>query len=74
MNNNDQPRNKALEKINAWRNQRASHLSITGHHQAAQALTDENVESLQNINPENLLWVENQQKQRLYPADELCHT
>ena len=59
MNNNDQLRNKTLEKINAWCYQRASHLSITGHHKAAQALTEEHMESLQNINPENLLWVEN---------------
>ena len=58
MNNNDQPRNRTLEEINAWCFQRASHLSIASHEKAAQALTEEHMESLQNINPENLLWVE----------------
>ena len=58
MNNNDQLRNKTLEKINEWCYQRASHLSIAGHHKAAQALTEEHMESLQNFNPEKLLWVE----------------
>jgi len=58
MNNNDQPRNRTLEEINAWCFQRASHLSIAGHEKAAQALTEEHMESLQNVNPEDLLWVE----------------
>ena len=39
---------------------------------AAQALTEEHMESLQNVNPENLLWVENWQKQYFYRADGLC--
>ena len=59
MNNNDQLRNKTLQEINAWCYKRASHLSITGHDKAAQALTEEHMESLQNVNPDNLLWVEN---------------
>ena len=59
MNNNDQPRNRTLEEINTWCFQRASHLSITGDDKAAQALTEEHMELLQNVNPENLLWVEN---------------
>ena len=60
MNKNDQLRNETIQKINAWCYQRASHLSITGHERAAQALTEEHMESLQNANPENLLWVESQ--------------
>ena len=59
MNNNDQLRDKTLEEINGWCFQRASHLSITGHDKAAQALTEEHMESLQNVNPEDLLWVKN---------------
>ena len=59
MNNNDRLRNKTVEEINEWCYQRASHLSITGHDKAAQALTEEHMESLQNVNPENVLWVEN---------------
>ena len=59
MNNNDQLRNKTLQKINVWCYQRASHLSVTGHDKAAQALTEEHMESLRNINPENMLWIEN---------------
>ena len=59
MNDTKQLRNKTLQEINAWCYQRASHLSITGHDKAAQALTEEHLESLQDINPENLLWVEN---------------
>ena len=58
MSNSDQQRNKTLQEINAWCYQRASHLSINGQDKAAQALTEEHMESLQNINPENLLWVE----------------
>ena len=59
MNNSNQHRNKTLQEINAWCYQRASHLSITGHDKEAQALTEEHMESLQDVNPENLLWVEN---------------
>ena len=59
MNNTNQLRNKTLHEINSWCYQRASHLSITGHDKAAQALTEEHMELLQNVNPENLLWVEN---------------
>ena len=59
MNNSNQLRNKTLAEINAWCYQRASHLSITGHDKEAQALTEEHMESLQDVNPENLLWVEN---------------
>ena len=55
----DQLRDQTLREINAWCYQRASHLSLTGHDQAAQALTEEHMESLQNINPENTLWVGN---------------
>ena len=58
MNNNGQLRNKTIREINAWCYQRASHLSINGHDKAAQALTEEHMELLQNINAENLLWVE----------------
>ena len=58
MKNNDQLRDKTLREINEWCYQRASHLSLTGHDQAAQALTEEHMESLQDVNPENLLWVE----------------
>ena len=59
MDNINQLRNKTLQEINAWCYQRASHLSITGHDKAAQALTEEHMELLQNISPEYLLWVEN---------------
>ena len=59
MNNNDQVRNKTLQEINTWCYQRASHLSITGHDKAAQALTEEHMETLRNINFENILWIEN---------------
>ena len=59
MNNNDQLRNKTLQEINVWCYQRASHLSVTGHDKAAQALTEEHMESLRNINPENMLWIDN---------------
>ena len=59
MNKNSQLRSKTLREINAWCYKRASHLSITGHEKAAQALTEEHMELLQNVNPENLLWVEN---------------
>ena len=59
MKNSNQLRNRTLQEINAWCYQRASHLSITGHDKEAQALTEEHMESLQDVNPENLLWVEN---------------
>ena len=74
MNEIDQLRNKTLQEINAWCYKRASHLSITGHDKAAQALTEEHMELLQNVNPENLLWVGNWLKQHFYRADELCRT
>jgi hypothetical protein len=59
MKNSNQLRNKTLLEINTWCYQRASHLSINGHDKEAQALTEEHMESLQDVNPENLLWVEN---------------
>ena len=59
MDNTNRLRNKTLQEINEWCYERASQLSITGHDKAAQALTEEHMESLQNVNPENLLWVEN---------------
>ena len=57
MNNNDQPRNQVLREINAWCYERASYLSLRGHDQEAQALTDEHMESLQDVKPESTLWV-----------------
>ena len=59
MDKADQLRNERLLEINAWCYQRASHLSLTGHDQAAQALTEEHMESLQNIRLENTLWIGN---------------
>ena len=59
MNRNAQPRIKTMQEINAWCYRRASHLSLTGHEQAAQALTEEHMESLQNAKPEETLWVGN---------------
>ena len=56
---NDQLRSNTLREINAWCYRRASHLSLTGHDQAAQALTEEHMEALQNAKPEETLWVEN---------------
>ena len=53
----NQRRKKTLQEINKWCYQRASHLSTTGRDKAAQALTDEHMESLQNVNAENMLWV-----------------
>ena len=58
MNRNDQLRSKVLQEINAWCFKRASHLSLTGNEQAAQALTEEHMESLQNVKTENMLWVQ----------------
>ena len=58
MYKNNQLRSNTLQEINAWCCQRASHLSLTGHDQAAQALTEEHMESLQNVRPENTLWLE----------------
>ena len=57
MINNDELRNKTLQEINRWCYQRASHLSLTGQDQAAQALTEEHMESLQGVKTENMLWV-----------------
>ena len=74
MNSNDQLRSTTIQEINAWCYQRASHLSITGHDKAAQALTEEHMESLQNVDPEKLLWIENQQKQHRHRDDESCRT
>ena len=62
MKNQNQIRNKTVQEINAWCYQRASHLSINGHDKAAQALTEEHMELLQNVNPEDLLWVQNHRK------------
>ena len=59
MKNTNQHRNKTLQEINTWLYQRTSHLSITGHDKAAQALTEEHMESLQDVNPEKLLWIKN---------------
>ena len=74
MNNNDQLRNKTIREINAWCYQRASRLSINGHNKAAQALTEEHMELLQNIKTEDLLWIESQQKQHFYRIDEIYRT
>ena len=57
MSNDDHLRIKTMQEINAWCYRRASHLSLTGHEQAAQALTEEHMESLQNAKPEETLWV-----------------
>ena len=57
MNNNEQLRDKTLREICTWCYERASHLSLTGQEQAAQALTEEHMESLQNTIPEKTLWV-----------------
>ena len=59
MSNDDQLRSKTLRAINAWCYERASHLSLTGQDQAAQALTEEHMESLQNARPEKMLWIGN---------------
>ena len=48
-----------MQEINAWCYRRASDLSLTGHEQAAQALTEEHMESLQNAKPGETLWVGN---------------
>ena len=42
--------------------------------QGSTALTEEHMESLQNVNPEDLLWVKNQRKQNLYRAGGLHRT
>ena len=57
MDNNYQLRSKTLRAINEWCYKRASHLSLTGHNRAAQALTEEHMESLLNGKLENTLWV-----------------
>ena len=59
MDKTNQLRDKTIHEIIAWCYQRASHLSISGHDKAAQALTEEHMESLQNAKPENTLWVGN---------------
>ena len=58
MNNIHQRRNKTLREINAWCYQRASHLSVNGYEDAAQALTEEHMEALQSIRPETILWID----------------
>ena len=58
METNDQRRNKTLREINEWCYKRASHLSLAGLDQAAQALTEEHMEALQNIRPEKILWIQ----------------
>ena len=57
MSNDDQLRSKTLRENNAWCYERASHLSLTGQDQAAQALTEEHMELLQDAKPEKTLWV-----------------
>ena len=59
MYKNNKLRTKTLREINTWCYRRASHLSLTGNEQAAQALTEEHMESLQNARPENTLWLGN---------------
>ena len=69
MNRNDQLRSKTMQEINAWCYQRASHLSLTGHDQAAQALTEEHMESLQNAKPEDAMWAgDNRHRSFIAPA------
>ena len=58
MKNSEQLRNKTLREINAWCYQRASHLSLNGNENAAQALTEEHMEALQSIRPEKMLWID----------------
>ena len=57
MRTNNRLREKTLHEINAWCYQRASHLSLNGNEKAAQALTEEHMEILQNAKPDNMLWV-----------------
>ena len=59
MKNTDILRKRTLSNIEAWCYQRASHLSLNGNEQAAQAITEEHMETLQSIKPENLLWMNN---------------
>ena len=59
MTNNPRLRDNTLEDIKAWCFPRVSLRPITGRDKAAQALTEEHMESLQNVNPEDLLWVKN---------------
>ena len=49
-------RMKTLNDINTWCYQRASQLSLKGNNQDAQAITEEHLEILQGIKPENILW------------------
>ncbi len=51
-------RSNTLLRINEWCYKRASYLSLSGEHQAAQALTEEHMEALKNIRPEKMLWLE----------------
>ena len=57
MRTNNRLREKTLREINVWCYQRASHLSLNGNEKAAQALTEEHMEILQNAKPDNMLWV-----------------
>ena len=57
--NNLKQRIKTLKDINAWCYRRASHLSLAGNNQGAQAITEEHMEALQGIKPENMLWTLN---------------
>ena len=57
MNENEQLRNKTLREINTWCYKRASHLSLTWQDKAAQALTEEHMEALQNIRTEKVQWL-----------------
>ena len=58
LSDSNRERRITLEKINKWCYERVSHLSLRGQNQAAQALTEEHMEILQNIKPENMLWME----------------
>ena len=46
-----------LKNINKWCYERTSYLSLKGQDHAAQALTEEHMEILQNIRPEKMLWI-----------------
>ncbi|QNJ03484.1 hypothetical protein [Synechococcus sp. PROS-U-1] len=50
-------RANTLNEIKDWCFRRASHLSLEGQHQAAQALTNEHMETLKKIRPEKMLWL-----------------
>ena len=55
--NKNRHRAKTLNDIKDWCFGRASHLSLAGQHQAAQALTNEHMEALETIRPEKMLWL-----------------